>query len=472
MELLTKRELHEIDSATFEILQRVGIIIRHSEALKLLDKVGAEVNYKEMTAKIPEYLVKDALKYAPNRFKLVGRNKKHILKVEKGCTYFSTGDALNITDLNGQTRTSTKKDAENFTRLADALEKVHFVYIINVGDVPSAVSDRYRYFVGFNNTSKPITGVIQNAEGAKDIVEMASVIAGGKEGLRKRPPFFYGYNATSPLNWGANAIDVFKVLATNSIPVSVQSSPMSGGTAPVTLAGTVVLFNAEILSGILITQLFKKGAPCIYCAGFSYVMDMKTGEAMTGSPEVGLLSAAGAQLAKHYDLPSMSWIRSDSKVSDAQAGYEKALLAILQVASGNNLIWCIGSTDFEMTVSYEQAIIDNEILEMVCRANRGIETTDETLALAAIERVGFGGNFLGDPHTLRHYKKECVNAKITDKWSREIWEKRGARSVAERAREKAKIILKDHRPEPLPKDVKKKLWNIVKRAEKDLRLAP
>jgi trimethylamine--corrinoid protein Co-methyltransferase len=195
---------------------------------------------------------------------------------------------------------------------------------------------------------------------------------------------------------------------------------------------------------------------------------MKTCETVDASPEAGLLAAAGAQLARYHDLPSMSWIRTNSKMNDVQAGYEKALSAMLQIASGNNLIWGIGSMATD-TASYKQALIDNEIFPMTLRAARGISINDETLARDVIEKVGINGHFLAEKHTLTNYQRECIIPVLTDRWSRRRWEKDGGKGMGDRALQKAADIVQTHKPNPLPKEVDKELWQIVKTAEEKQR---
>jgi len=461
---LTREEIYEIERAALEILENVGIKMRQHEALRILGDAGATTDSEKMVAKIPPHLIKEALKWVPNGFTLTGRDKSRSLKVERGNVYFGTGDAKNILDMEGSFRPSTMKDAQAYTLLADALDQVHFVYVIGVEDVPPMLSDRYRCYLGFANTTKPITADIKSAEGARDAVKMAKIVAGGEEELRRAPPFYHGYCAVSPLCWDTGELDVFEVLAKNGIPVSVESSPMLGTSGPGTLAGCLVLAHAEILAGILVNQLYRKGAPCIYCIGFAATFDMKTCEPVEGGPEAGLLAAAGAQLARHYDLPSMSWIRTDSKMHDVQAGFEKGLSSMLQIASENNLIWGLGSMASN-TASYRQAVIDNEIFPMALRAARGLTINDETLALDVIKKVGISGHFLAEKHTLANYQRECIIPTLTDRWSRKRWEKDGRKGMEDKALQKAGEILHSHKPEPLPKEIDKELWGVVKSAE-------
>ena len=464
VEPLTTEEIYEIELASLGILEKVGIEIRQEEALRILGNVGATIDSKKMIAKIPPHLIKEALKSVPNSFKLAGRDRNRQLNVEKGNFYFGTGDAKNIIDLDGNVRASKMSDAQAYTLFADGLDQVQFVYVIGIEDVPPLLSDRYRAYVGFTNTAKPIASDVRTAEGAEDIVKMAKLVAGSEEEMRKASPFYHGYCAVSPLCWDTTELDVFEVLAKNWIPVGVESAPLLGASGPGTLAGCLVLAHAEILAGILVNQLYNRGTPCIYCTGFSATFDMKTCEPVDASPEAGLLAAAGAQLASYHDLPSMSWIRTDSKMNDVQAGYEKALSAMLQIASGNNLIWGIGSMTTN-TASYKQAVIDSEIFPMAMRAARGITINDETLARDVIEKVGIKGHFLAEKHTLANFQRECIIPALTDRWSRRRWEKDGGKGMGDKSLQKATEIIQTHKQVHPSNAIDKELFEIVKRAE-------
>jgi len=461
-EPLSLNDLYEIHSTSLELLERVGIAVYYDEALKLLEEVGAEIDHSKHVARIPAYLVKDALGSVPNRFKLMGRDPKKRLNVDRDHTYFTIADCGKIIDIDGRIRDSTQKDAENLVILADYLKNVNFVSVPNAGDVPASIRDQYSYYIGFNNTTKPIAGHISNGDVARDVVEMASIVVGGADELRKNPPFCYDFCTTSPLQWDKKYVGAFKVLANSGIPVGICGTPMLGVTGPVTLAGTLVLANAEVLSGILLVQLFEKGAPCVYWAGGG-AFDMRTLQVLQGAPESGLLGAATAQLARYYDLPSMSWIHTDAKISDAQAGYEKALGAFMQISAGNTLVWGIGMMDVACAGSYEEAVIDDEIVEMVFRSLRGIEVNEDSLALDVIERVGIGGNYIRERHTLRNFMKELSQVRVSDRRSREKWMNDGGKDTARRASEIAQKILKEHQPERLTMDVRHQLEKVLKR---------
>jgi trimethylamine--corrinoid protein Co-methyltransferase len=207
------------------------------------------------------------------------------------------------------------------------------------------------------------------------------------------------------------------------------------------LAGTLVLANAEALSGIVINQILEPGRPCVYNLGFSHVMDMKTAEPTTGAPENGLLGAAGAAFARDLNLPSASWTCSDSACVDSQSAFERAIVGLVQLLGGANIIWGAGNLEFTRAISSEQAVIDNEIWAAAHRVKKGIEVNEETLALEVIHQMKSQGNYLSSDFTLKHFRKELASLSLVNRHRRSSWEKRGAKSLEEAAKEQVEKIL-------------------------------
>ncbi|HDY88552.1 MAG TPA: hypothetical protein ENH82_10645 [bacterium] len=234
---------------------------------------------------------------------------------------------------------------------------------------------------------------------------------------------------------------LFLISAGYSVPVTINSEIMLGGSSPVTIAGALSLGNAEVLSGIVINQLFEEGRPVIYNVGFSHVLDMRTSVALSGAPECGLIAAAGADLAKHYNLSSASWMSTDSLFTDCQAGFEHMMLANAYITSGINIIWGIGQIERQLSLSLKQAVIDNDIIAYIKRYHRGIDVNKETLALDIIKKVGITGEFLTTEHTINNFKKELSFSDTVCRSQRESSEQFGGLSIEERAGKKIDKIL-------------------------------
>ena len=470
LRILTSDELYEVHLAALEILERIGVKVSEKKALRMLGEAGAHVDAKEKIARIPEYLVKEAVKKAPSGFTLFGRDPKYKLKLEDKRVYFGMGgQATNVLDLEtGKRRASTLKDFEDFCRLADALENIHLqAAVVWPGDIQENVAHAYQMFAGFRNTTKPLEGWNVGQATAMDTIKMASVVRGGEEELRKKPMLLGFHNPVSPLHHSEKLTEGFMVYTQYGQPVLIAPEAQAGATAPVTLAGLLAQQNAEVLSGVVIAELANPGAPVLY-GTVSTIMDMKTGNLAYGAIEAGLINVATAQLAHYYGLPSRgTGSGTESKIPDIQAGFEKAMTLMMAALAGINFIYnAAGSLESTLTASYEQTVIDNEICGMVSRVLRGIEINDETLAIDVIEDVGPGGQYLDQRHTLEYLMKEHYLPTIVNREKRERWERAGSKDLREVAREEAKRILKEHQPEPLDRDVEEDLKKIVKEVEK------
>ena len=463
--VLSSDQIYDIHMATLEVLEKTGVLVKEENALKLLDNSGAIVDFETKRVHIPQYLVEEAIQKAPKSIKLCGRDPKNNLRVEGNRSYFGLGGSgIYMLDPDTyQRRTATLQDLTDSTRLADSLEHIDFLMgLIIPQDVDQSVWDRYSALVKLKNTTKHcFTGAL-GEDGARDVIKMASLVAGGERELEKNPLFSFILCTVSPLTHDARNTETAMELARHKAPIIFACESICGGTAPITLGGTLVLQNAEVLSANVIAQLTNPGTPVIYGA-VSSPMDMRNGSIVMGVPEVALLGVAVTQLAQYYGIPlySMAGI-SDSKIPDAQAAYEKALQQVLVGLTGGNLIHnAAGMLDKMITGSLEQMVIDNEIIGMVKRIMRGIEINTDTLAIDIIDKVGPGGNFLGEKHTRKHYQSEHDLSTLSDRLTREAWEKKGSKDVVQRAKEAVNQKLETHNVEPLDRDIAEMLEKML-----------
>ena len=460
--LLLEKEIEQMHHASLKILQQTGIKSKNKEILALFSQIGCEVNFEQGRIKFPPALVEDALDKASSRVVLCGREEKNDLILEDKRVYCGTGGAaLNVLDLEtGEKREAMLKDIANIAKLVDALDNIHFfIRPVVARDVPREFLDVNKYYAALSNTSKHVMGSAYSVESALKVISMAEEIAGGKEKLRERPIIsFITSWMKSPLQLDDFTTSILIRIAEERIPVALSSAPMAGSTSPVTLAGTLAQVNAEQLSGIVLTQSVSPGAPVLYGA-IPTVVDMHTMAFLGGAIELGILDAACAQLAQYYDLPFYAWGGlTDSKIPDIQAGYEKGTTLLMVALAGANYIHnAAGMLDSTTTVAYEQYVIDNEIIGMVMRALKGIEVSEDTLALEVIDKVGPGGNFLAEPHTVAHMRSEFFFPKVSDRSSREKWLAEGGKDARERAREIAINILATHRPLAISFDIQAKI---------------
>lgn len=457
----SESDLRQIDDTVKGILSEVGIEVNSPKAYELLACNGADVDGEKKIARIPASMVERAISQAPSKVVLRGREEKHDLYLEKNIVYFGTGGTvLSILDLEtGQKRDVNIQDVGRIARLVDYLENIHFLVIpVYPRKCSDSNVDINRFYASITNTTKHIMGGIYSSAGLHNVIEMASEIAGSKERLRARPFISFITCVVSPLRLDRQYTDFLIKIAEEGLPVAIPAEPLAGGTGPVTIAGNIVQMTAESLAGLVVAQLVNPGTPVIFASTAS-VMDLKTADYITGPVEAGLMHAGLAQVAQYYGLPLYSTAgMTDSKIPDIQAGYEKSITALLAGMAGANFIHdAAGLLEFCMTVAYEQYVIDNEIIGMVMRAVRGIEVNKETLAGEVIARVGPGGNYLTDEHTLKYMRSEYFQPEISDRKKREDWEEQDALDGRQRALVRARKILSEYRPVSIDKEIDRKI---------------
>lgn len=464
---LTEQDIRMIHQTSLKVLKDIGIEVNHQTALSIFKKKGAKVS--DNIVKFPPDLVMETIKLAPNKVLLSGRDKLHDLCLEDKKVYLGTGGtALNMLDLEtGLKRLSTLQDVKDMAKVVDALPNIHF-YMLPVypNEIPKEKVDVNRFFAGISNTTKHIMGGVYTKEGVRDVIRMAEIIAGGADELRRRPFISMVTCIISPLRLDATYTDLLIEVARQQIPLVTPAEPLCGASAPITLAGNLVLQNAETLSGIMLAQMVNPGTPVLYGC-ISSIVDLHSMRYLSGAVEMGLLNAAAAQMAQFYNLPIYATAgMSDAKVPDVQAGYEKMAQAVITALAGANYIHdAAGFLEFCMTASLEQLVIDNEILGMVMRAVKGIKVNENTLAYEVIKEVGAGGHFMAEKHTVRHMRDEFFIPQLSDRAIREEWEKEGSKDTSERAKEKVKEILRTHKTKELDEEtiaqIKKEIPGIV-----------
>ena len=464
--VLTNDQLSLIHLATIRVLKMTGVAVYEKEARQLLLDAGCTASGKII--RIPEHLVSEAVRSAPKTVTLSGRGKGKTLKLEDRRVNFGLGsNTTNVLDLKtGVRRPSGKQDVADAARLADALPNINFVMSLCCAlDVPKEVADRHEVEAMLVNTEKPVIAITYGREGARDAIKMASLVMGDAETLRRKPILALYSEPVAPLihdeTYTGNLIEFAKA----GLPVVYGPCDQAGATSPATLVGTIVQANAEILSGLVIHQLSRKGAPFIYAA-ISSIMDMKTTIMSYGAPEFSLINSGASQMAQYYGLPFFGTGGvTDSKIPDAQAAAEASLSLLMAGLSGTNLIHDIGYLESGLTGSLEMIVICDEIAGMVSRILKGMEVNDETMAVDVINRIGPGGNFLADRHTLRFFEQEHWIPRIMNRQRYGPWERDGQKSLRKTAREVAERLLKEH-PSPLTEDVKKGVRRIVSEAER------
>jgi trimethylamine--corrinoid protein Co-methyltransferase len=401
---LSQDQILKIDGAARGLLEDPGILLEDEQIYAAAVKAGAKPGSKPLVVRMPSSMIEDCLSRAPREVRFADRRGSVQTVSPDSPSRFWTGAALFYLDRKGF-RSIGQQDLADFARVIDALDQVDVIVGTSTEETPPAQRD----FVGFRimaqNTGKHLRALSFSPRGGQAMIEMATVLAGGRS-LKEAPLFSMGFTAHGPLRWTSLALGVYRLTAGHGIPVTINGEPMAGASAPVTLAGAAAVGTAEILAGIAVNQLLEPGRPCLFNLGFAHVMDMRQGFAVTGGPENVLLAVAGAQLARHYGLPSVSWMCTDSLNYDAQNALEKMMAAVTHAQAGVSTIWGAGQVESEKTISPVQAVIDDEIIAAVRRYLRGFSTDDESLALDEIRRVGICGSFLDTDHTFAHFREE------------------------------------------------------------------
>ncbi len=442
---LSAEEVQKIHDATISVLADVGFEVHEPEVLELYRRLDTSVDSDRCVVRMKERVVMDLLDTAPAKVTLYGRRPGADLELGAGNVYCGTGGtALNVLDYDtGQRRPASLQDLVDVIRITDRLEYVDFMLLPTYpNELPVEVVDVNRFFAGLCHTTKHVMGGVFTSEGIRDVIAMAERVAGSPEALRERPFISIITCGISPLRLDRKYGAFMTQVARAGIPVAVPAEPLSGATAPVTLAGTLVVQNCDALINVMTTQLVNAGAPVIYgCVASS--ADMRDLKYLGGPVESGLINAATAQLARYYGIPYYSTAGiSDAKTLDTQCGYESAISNLLVALAGGEFIHdAAGLMEFTLTVSNEKLVIDNELLGMVQRALKGIRVDDDTLALDAIKAAGPGGNFVSARHTRKHMRHEHYVPTLSDREPREAWESAGGKTIAERAHEVVKDIL-------------------------------
>lgn len=467
-QLLSDAQLRDIHEAALDVLSRVGGRVYHAGAVEMLRTAGCAVSDGNLVL-LPRSLVEDCLAHAPSCIVLHRRDGEPALYLEGNNTYFGTGSDLPfVIDLDtGARRTAVLADVVGMARVADALPNIDFVMSMALpSDVPPLLSDRYAYRAMVCNTTKPIVYTAWDEANARDIIAMAAAVAGGEEALRQAPTLLAYLEPTSPLKHSEAALGKLLFLAGQGLPLMYSPGAIPGATAPATMAGALAQCTAEVLTGLVLTQLRRPGAPFLWGSSAS-PLDMRSMTNPYVSPEDMLHNTAMAELAHRlYKLPAWGFAGcSDSKLPDLQAGAEGALWVAVAALAGNNLVHDCGYLESGLTGSYEMLLAMDDTIALFRRFLGGMDLSPAAFAVEAIRSARPGGHYLDSDLTLEHFRG-FWRPQWFDHQGRERWEADGALDAAARLRSQAKRILAEHEVPSLPAPVVAVLDDIVTAAER------
>ncbi|WP_299983754.1 trimethylamine methyltransferase family protein [Desulfobacula sp.] len=460
---LSPEQIEIIHEASLKILEKTGMTYEQGleDTIQMLEDNGAAIDRDRNNITFPRDMIIEQVANAPERIVLCGQDPKNDLHLAENRVHMGTGGAaIKILDLEtGRVRPTTLKDLYDVSRLVDQLDNIHFLVKPCIAtDIAIEDYNINWFYACLSASSKHVMSGVNDEKGLHDVIEMASMIAGGLEKLQERPFIStVACFAISPLKLCTQSTLIMQEANRFRIPIALSSAPMAGSTSPLTMAGTLAQLHAEQLAGITICQLTQAGAPVLY-GGIPGMANLNNMGYLGGAVECGMMNAAIHQLSNHIKVPNYNSAGlSDSKVPDAQAGYEKAFTALLASMGGSNYIHhSAGMLESMLTIAYEQFVIDDEIIGNCCRVLKGIDCDADHLALEVIDSVGPGGNFMTSPHTMAHLRTEYYNGNgVTDRKSRDKWEQEASLDTRQRALAIAKKLLETPQPSYIPEEIDK-----------------
>lgn len=463
LNILSPEDVDKIHRASLMVLESVGVRFPSPRALDIWRSHGAKVDMSSMVVRAPGRLIEQALEKAPPVYTLAARNPALDLPLDGNHVYVGTdGCGVEVIDIRtGERRRSVLQDVEDIARVADYLDEVAFHWVpVSAQDCPPESRGLHELLGIWKNSTKHVqTESIYSGREARGAAEMAAVLAGGKDALRARPLLSVMECTISPLAHDGGSLDAALVGAEFGLPVGFMSMASGASSAPATLAGNLVVANAEVLSGLALVELAYPGAPVFYAAAQT-VMDLRTGAYTGGGPEDFLFGAATNRLADFYHVPlSMGSFATGAKEPNWQAGLENSLSTFMSSAAGSDMLLGVGLLSGSTVWSFAQMIMDCEIFGIIAKMMEGIAVNEETLAVEAIRDVGQGGTFLTHGHTKRHMRELWLNS-FLDRRPFSVWEKKRD-GAPDWALDKAKSILETHRPAPLNPELEQELRRII-----------
>jgi trimethylamine--corrinoid protein Co-methyltransferase len=448
---LTKEQAAEIHLAALGILERTGIQVHLSEVVDILAEAGCQV-MDNKTVSIPPHIVEEALRRVPSKVNMFSRQRQLVMTLEDRKSYWGTGsDTPFIRDtFSGERRRTNLQDVEKATRIVDACDNMDFHMCMGVAhELPQNIADKHHFFAMLKNTSKPLIFTASSVENLKDMHDMAGIVAGSTESLRSTPFIMHYTEPIAPLIHPADSLEKLLYCLDHGIPVIYTSATTAGQNGPVTLAGSLAMSVARVVSGLVIGQLRNPGAKMIVTFHVS-AMDPKTAIHPYASPEHVIGQAAAKDMALFYGIPTFGRAGcTDSKILDQQAGFEAGYEILMQALCGENLIHDVGYLESGLTASWDCIVMSNEFIGAAKRVADGFELSDETLALDLIHQIGPSGHFLAEEHTATHFRREIWLPELIDRDNFERWSEQGATSLLDRIRDRVKHILENHIPDPL-----------------------
>lgn len=470
LNILNVDQIQQIHTASLDIIERVGVRFPSHKALEILAANGATIDIDRMVAKIPGRVIEESLAKAPPAYTLAARDPELDLLLDGNHSFLGTdGCGVEIIDIvDGRKRRTLKADLVDVSRVSDYLEAIAFHWVpISAQDCPPESRSLHELEAVWSVSAKHLqTESIVTEREMVAAVEMAALLSGGIKELRERPILSIMQCTLSPLGHDKGSLEAALVAARAGLPVGFMTMASAGSSGPVTLAGNLVVGNAEVLSALALMQMASPGCPVFYAAAQT-ALDLRTGGYTGGGPEDYLFGAATNILADFYNLPlSMGAFATGAKEPDWQAAVDNSLSSFMAVSTKSDMLLGAGLLHGSRIFSYEMLLMDCEIWSILENMFRGIVVDSETLSVDVIEDVGPGGNFIGTKHTRQHMRKRWLPS-LMDRRTYEAWELApdGPRIWA---RERALKILDEHHPVYLDRQLRDEITKLVADVERSV----
>ena len=455
--LLTQQQVERTHAASLEILENVGLLVRNEKARTIFKQHGCREESGTQIIKFPPTIVEKYRAMLPPTFTFYGRDPKYDRTIPQDGPVIVTGSsAPDIIDpLTGRSRRSRSDDIARIAHLVQELPAYDVFSISTLADdAPQGQFTLARLYPSLRYCLKPIRSTTKDMEDAAAVMQLLYIVAGSAETYRQRPFVTHHYcPIVSPLTMDQLSTEAVIFFCEAGLPVYPSIVPNAGLTSPMSMAGTLVQGNAEFLAISVLMQMVREGTPTIY-ATLPTIADMRTGAYASGGIECGMLHMAFAQMARFYHVPCGGYIGlSNSKINDAQSGYETGMSTTAGVLAGADMLNMAGLLDALKVFDFAKAVIDDEIAQMLKRLKRGITFNEDELALQVIAQIKPGGSFMMSPHTARRMKSEALLPRLADREAREIWEKKGSLDTHARAMQRVNEILAKASPDLISADV-------------------
>jgi trimethylamine--corrinoid protein Co-methyltransferase len=461
---LSRSDSEAIHTASLEVLEKTGVSVKSESAVKQLCENGATASSDRV--RIPSSLVEEMLRKVPGLISLYSRDGKERYEVGGSRVIFNpASSSIYFRDEEkGQIRKATSDDLVRFVKVVDGLDCIEAQSTAMVpSDVPVAISDLYRLYIILKESNKPIITGAFTKEGLLEMKQMLASVAGGDKQLTSRPRAVFDCCPLSVLIWGDVSTQNLIDCSAHGIPAAIVPAPLMGATSPVTLGGTLVQANAEVLSGIVIAQLRNSGCSLVY-GGATSVLDQRHGTSRIGAPEAAIVACASAEMGRFYGMPTQAYLGvSDAFTVDAQSGYESAVGLVLGAMVGINIISGPGMLASINCQSLEKLVLDNEVCRAAYRLAEGISIEDLSVVVDLVDSVGPGGQYLSKKHTLDNLRNEhAIPSEVISRLSQDKWKQEGAKDSVRLAQKHAAKILEAHTAEQLPDDTATQLESTLR----------